>query len=231
MRASVKAYLQEERGNAALFMIGLLSIMMVLFVFVFNLSKIFAVKEEANTTAQQASLAATSVLYDQLDEAIEEYEKGLIGTVDSYPESIGQKIEKKESQLRSDPGYNDYSENEIKLEAMDIVLTEELRHGIGKEDLDYQLGQDIYNGILPEMVSQAKSTILENGGNLTDATLTIKNGQVFVHASNTMDGTAFKGFFQGIKEDLFQTSAGPRADFIEELSNFHNQEVERSLDY
>lgn len=57
---------------------------------------------------------------------------------------------------------------------MDIVLTEELRHGIGKEDLDYQLGQDIYNGILPEMVSQAKSTILENGGNLTDATLTIK---------------------------------------------------------
>lgn len=95
MRASVKAYLQEERGNAALFMIGLLSIMMVLFVFVFNLSKIFAVKEEANTTAQQASLAATSVLYDQLDEAIEEYEKGLIGTVDSYPESIGQKIEKR----------------------------------------------------------------------------------------------------------------------------------------
>ncbi|PFG03893.1 Tad domain-containing protein [Bacillus sp. es.034] len=231
MRARFKASLQEERGNAALFMIGLLSIMMVLFVFVFNLSKIFAVKEEANTTAQQASLAATSVLYDQLDEAIEEYEKGIIGTVDSYPESIEQKIEKKETQLRSDADYNDYSENEIKLEAMDIVLTDELRHGIGKKDLDRKLGQEIYNGILPDMESQAKSTILENDGNLTDATLTIKDGQVFVHASNTMEGTAFKGFFQDIKEDLFQTSAGPKVDFIEELSNFHNKEVERSLDY
>jgi Putative Flp pilus-assembly TadE/G-like len=230
MRAKVKACLQQEHGNAALFMIGLLSIMMVLFVFVFNLTQIFAVKEEANTTAQQASLAATSVLYDQLDEAIEKYEKSIIGTVDSSPETIGQKIEKKEIQLRSDAGYNEYSENEIKLEAMDIVLTEELRHGLGKDKLDDIMGEEIYQRTLSDMVSQAKSTILENGGNLTDATLTIKNGQVFVHASNTMEGTAFKGFFQDIKEDLFQTSAGPKVDFIEELSNFHKKEVEKSLD-
>ncbi|WP_201716823.1 Tad domain-containing protein [Rossellomorea arthrocnemi] len=230
MRAKVKACLQQEHGNAALFMIGLLSIMMVLFVFVFNLTQIFAVKEEANTTAQQASLAATSVLYDQLDEAIEKYEKSIIGTVDSSPETIGQKIEKKEIQLRSDAGFNEYSENEIKLEAMDIVLTEELRHGLGKDKLDDIMGEEIYQRTLSDMVSQAKSTILENGGNLTDATLTIKNGQVFVHASNTMEGTAFKGFFQDIKEDLFQTSAGPKVDFIEELSNFHNKEVEKSLD-
>ncbi|MCR8850840.1 pilus assembly protein TadG-related protein [Rossellomorea sp. SC111] len=231
MRARVKAYLQEERGNAALFMIGLLSIMMVLFVFVFNLSKIFAVKEEANTTAQQASLAATSVLYDQLDEAIEKYEsREIIGVVDSHPESIEEKIEKKEIQLRSDAGYNDYSENEIKLEAIDIVLTEELRHGLGKDKLDDILGEEIYQQTLPDMVSQAKSTIIQNDGNLTDATLTIKDGQVFVHASNTMEGTSFKGFFQDIKEDLFQTSAGPKVDFIEELSNFQNKEVERFLD-
>jgi uncharacterized protein (UPF0333 family) len=230
MRAKVKACLQQEHGNAALFMIGLLSIMMVLFVFVFNLTQIFAVKEEANTTAQQASLAATSVLYDQLDEAIEKYEKSIIGTVDSSPETTVQKIEKKEIQLRSDAGFNEYSENEIKLEAMDIVLTEELRHGLGKDKLDDIIGEEIYQRTLSDMVSQAKSTILENGGNLTDATLTIKNGQVFVHASNTMEGTAFKGFFQDIKEDLFQTSAGPKVDFIEELSNFHNKEVEKSLD-
>lgn len=231
MKARVKACLQQERGNAALFMIGLLSIMMVLFVFVFNLTKIFAVKEEANTTAQQASLAATSVLYDQLDEAIEEYEKEIIGIVDSYPESIEQKIEKKETELQSDAGYNDYSVNEIKLEAMDIVLTDELRHGIGRKELDYKLGQEITNGILPDMMSQAQSTILENDGNLSEATLSIKDGQVFVHASNTVEGTAFKGFFQDLKEDLFQTSAGPKVDFIEELSAFQNKVVEKSLDY
>jgi Flp pilus assembly protein TadG len=47
MKVRVLDIVRQERGNAALLMIGLLSIMMVLFIFVFNLTKIFAVKEEA----------------------------------------------------------------------------------------------------------------------------------------------------------------------------------------
>jgi hypothetical protein len=230
MKARVLDIVREERGNAALLMIGLLSIMMVLFIFVFNLTKIFAVKEEASTTAQQASLAATSVLYSQVDEVINDYEKTLEGTVDKVPESIAMKIQKKEIELRSSSSYDDYSDNEIKLEAMDIVLTEELQRGIGKDKLHKMLNKELYQSTLKDMQSQAQTTIIQNNGNLTDATLVIDDGQVFIRASNTVEGTSFKGFFTDLKEDLFQTAGGPKIDFLTELRNF-DAKIEKSLDY
>jgi hypothetical protein len=230
MKARVLDIVRQERGNAALLMIGLLSIMMVLFIFVFNLSKIFAVKEEASTTAQQASLAATSVLYSQVDEVISDYEKTLEGTVDKVPESIGMKIQKKEIELRLSSSYDDYSDNEIKLEAMDIVLTEELQRGVGKDKLHDMLNEELYQTTLKDMQAQAQTTIVQNNGNLAGAELVIDDGQVFVRASNTVEGTSYKGFFTDLKEDLFQTAGGPKIDFLTELRNF-NVEVERSLDY
>jgi Putative Flp pilus-assembly TadE/G-like len=229
MKARVIDIVRQERGNAAILMIGLLSIMMVLFIFVFNLSKIFAVKEEANTTAQQASLAATSVLYSQVDEVINDYEKTLEGTVDKVPESIGMKIQKKEIELKSSSSYDDYSDNEIELEAMDIVLTEELHSGVGKDKLHDMLNEELYQITLKEMQSQAQTTIIQNNGNLSGATLVVDDGQVFVRASNTVEGTSFKGFFTDLKEDLFQTAGGPKVDFLTELSKF-DVKIERSLD-
>jgi hypothetical protein len=228
MKARVKDIVRQERGNAAILMIGLLSIMMVLFIFVFNLSKIFAVKEEANTTAQQASLAATSVLYSQVDNVINDYEKTLEGTVDKIPESIGKKIQKKEIELQLDSSYDDYSDNEIELEAMDIVLTEELQRGVGKDQLHNMLNSELYETI-KDMESQAQTTIIQNNGNISNATLIVDDGQVFVRASNTIEGTSFKGFFTDLKEDLFQTAGGPKIDFLTELSKF-DVKIERSLD-
>jgi Putative Flp pilus-assembly TadE/G-like len=228
MKARVIDIVRQDRGNAAILMIGLLSIMMVLFIFVFNLSKIFAVKEEANTTAQQASLAATSVLYSQVDEVINDYEAALIGTVDKIPESIGKKIQKKEFELQSDSSYDDYSDNEIELEALDIVLTEELQRGVGKDQLHDMLNIELYETI-KEMEAQAQTTIIQNNGNLSGATLVVDDGQVFVRASNTVEGTSFKGFFTDLKEDLFQTAGGPKVDFLTELSKF-DVKIERSLD-
>jgi hypothetical protein len=230
MKARVKDIVRQERGNVAILMIGLLSIMMVLFIFVFNLSKIFAVKEEANTIAQQASLAATSVLYSQVDNVINDYEKTLEGTVDKIPESIGKKIQKKEIELQSDSSYDDYSDNEIELEAMDIVLTEELQRGVGKDKLHDMLNKELYQSTLKDMKSQAQTTIIDNNGNLTDATLIIEDGQVFVRASNTVEGTSYKDFFTDLKEDLFQTAGGPKVDFLTELRNFDTK-IEESLDY
>jgi hypothetical protein len=228
MKARVKDIVRQERGNAAILMIGLLSIMMVLFIFVFNLSKIFAVKEEANTTAQQASLAATSVLYSQVDNVINDYEKTLEGKVDKIPESIGKKIQKKEIELQLDSSYDDYSDNEIELEAMDIVLTEELQRGVGKDQLHNMLNSELYETI-KDMEAQAQTTIIQNNGNISDATLVVDDGQVFVRASNTVEGTSFKGFFTDLKEDLFQTAGGPKIDFLTELSKF-DVKIERSLD-
>ncbi|WP_054752472.1 pilus assembly protein TadG-related protein [Piscibacillus salipiscarius] len=57
----MKKILNNERGNIAIFVLGLLIINMVLFVFVLNLGSVFATKEKSASIAQQASMVATSV--------------------------------------------------------------------------------------------------------------------------------------------------------------------------
>jgi hypothetical protein len=220
MKLKVKETLQNERGNIALFVIGILAIMMILFVFVLNLSKVFAVKEQANTTAQQASIAATAVLYGELESVIAEYETSFTGEVDSHPETIGEKVDEKIIDLNSDPDYNDYSANEISVEALDIVLIEELEHGVGKEELAEKLEGELEHDIIKKMKVEAKETIVENGGNLEGATLKIDDGQVYVEASNTVEGISYKGFFANFSDELFQQSGGPKIDFLEHIPLF-----------
>ncbi len=221
MVSRLKEYVQNEQGNVALFVIGILSVMAILFVFVFNLAIIFSVKEESSTTAQQASLAATSVLYDQIDQAIIEYENEIIGIVDSYPETIEEKIDQKKIDIQSDSRFVDYSANERSLEAVDLVLVQELNSGIGRHLLASKLESEIEHEIIKNMKVAAKETILNNGGNLEGATMKIVNGQVHVKASNTVKPTTFNGYFQGITEQLFQSSAGPKIDFLEEIPYFN----------
>jgi hypothetical protein len=221
MKLEVKRILQNESGNIALFVIGILAIMMVLFVFILNLSKVFAVKEQANSTSQQASLAATAVLYDQIEVAIKRYEdETLPGLVEQHPKSIAEKIDEKIIELNSDPDYSDYSQNEISIEAIDFVLIDELRHGFGKKDLAEILEEEIEQDIIKSMTSEARQTILENEGNLQGATLKIEAGQVYVKASNTVEATSYDGFFNNFAEELFQTSAGPKIDFLEHIPSF-----------
>jgi Putative Flp pilus-assembly TadE/G-like len=220
MKLKVKETLQNERGNIALFVIGILAVMMILFVFVLNLSKVFAVKEQADSTTQQASIAATAVMYEELEGVIAEYETWLIGKLDSYPETIGEKVDEKIIDLNSDPDYNDYSANEISIEALDMVLIEELEHGFGKKELAEKLEDEIEHDIVKKMKNKARQTIVENGGNLEGATLEIENGQVYVKASNTVEGTSYKGFFDNFSDELFQQSGGPKMDFLEHIPFF-----------
>jgi hypothetical protein len=220
MKLKVKETLENERGNIALFVIGILAVMMISFVFILNLSNVFAVKEQANTTTQQASIAATAVLYEELDGVIAEYENMIIGIVDSYPETIAEKVDEKIIALNSDSDYSDYSANEISIAALDIVLIEELEHGIGKEELAMKLETEIEQDIIKKMKDAARQTIVDNGGNLEGASLEIKNGQVFVVASNTVETTSFKDIINHFSDELFQQSGGPKIDFLEHIPFF-----------
>ena len=59
--------------------LGIMSVMIIMFLVLTNFVKVFVLKEQASSNAQQASIAATSVLYKEVDEAVEEYEDTIIG--------------------------------------------------------------------------------------------------------------------------------------------------------
>lgn len=229
MKKLLKKTLHNERGNAALFMIGILSVMMIMFVFILNLSKALAVKEQANTTAQQASLAATSVLYEEIWDSVEQYENDLIkkllegldaesgiSILDLYPKTIEERVDERTLQIKS--ANPEESQNEARRKAVNQVISEEIQNGTWGYLLRDQLEKDLRFHIIPTMKDAARSTISENGGNITEAEMRIfDNERVYVKASNDVESTSYGTFLKGIKKKLFQESAGPKIDFVRYL--------------
>ncbi|MFS0784432.1 pilus assembly protein TadG-related protein [Bacillus sp. 1P06AnD] len=207
----VAQLLKREDGNIALFVLGMLSIMMVLFVFVFNLSKVFAVKEQSSSAAQQASLAATSAFYDSLWDRVKDYSSP------AAPEkTIADLVAEREGQLEGGL-FSDDSANERHIQAIDDVIADQMQ-----SDLDfYALMNESLPFILEDAMQAAGSNLSKNGGNSVDAQWWIKDGQMYMKSSMDVKGTPYKGFMQ-FKEQLFQQSGGPKITFLDQLPHYYN---------
>lgn len=214
--------LRNERGNITLFTVGSMIIVMLMFIFVINLAKVFAVKEQAHTSAQQASLAATAVLYDEIWTAIDKYEITIMGLVDSYPKTIEQKVDERTIALNN--SHPDWSGNEAYVEAIDQVLIEEMNSGVGTEELRQALQNELNPSIIYSMKEQARQTILANGGTLTGAEMELfHDNRVYVKAANTMESIDYGSIFHSFKDDVYQTGAGPEINFLEELHSWSDR--------
>ncbi|MFC4558649.1 Tad domain-containing protein [Virgibacillus kekensis] len=206
---------KNEQGNIALFVLGMLGIMMVLFIFIVNMGFALTVKEDSATTVQQASMAASSVLYENVRNLIYNYEHDTLeGAVQAFFRDIEEKVDQKAEELSSNPTYHDWSANEIELEAFDIVLENELDRDIVRAKL-----MDIlqYEDIEENVIDMAKQTISQNGGELAGAELAIHNNRIYVRASNEMESVSYDGFMEGIRKKIYQESAGPKIDFLEDI--------------
>ncbi|WP_339215722.1 pilus assembly protein TadG-related protein [Ornithinibacillus sp. FSL M8-0202] len=231
---------RDERGNMALFVLGMLGIMMVLFVFVINLSSVLVTKEKSNTTVSQASLAASSAFYEEVrntitsysypqptpptqpdddadDEAFDEYEDKLEDyyeklEVYKFFSEFEEIIEDKMSSLTGLSYYN-WSNQEKKLQALDLVLEEALTNeGLLQEIVEELLvgNNEIHNAT----IQMAILTIEKNGGVLDGATLNIEDNRIIIKAANETTETSYDSFMSGMTEKLYQESAGPVIDFI-----------------
>lgn len=219
MRDTVK----NERGNISIFVLGLLVILAVMFVLVLNLSNVLVAKEQANSAAQQASLAATAELYDKMYEVIEEYESEVIGLVDSYPENIEEKVDKEVERLSSGE-MSGYTLNEIQTEAFDRVLAEELSKGLGDDLLREKIEEELEFNWSISIRQTARNAILANGGSLEEAELTLfEDGRIMVSASRDIEITDSNGWLSGVEENIARTSAGPEMLFVKELKDWEER--------
>jgi hypothetical protein len=217
IKTKVQQLLKNEQGNISLFILGMLGLMMILFVFVLNLGSALSVKEKSATTAQQASMSATSVVYEKVKKVIDEYEyDSLEGEVHAFFKDFDEKIADEKDALSHNGYYRDWSDNELKLEALDKVLAKalhdsKLRPKLHKLLLDADFESNV--------IETARNAIRENGGRLEGATLTIKKDRIYVKAANEVKSTSYNGFMKGIKKKLYKESAGPKIDFLEDIWN------------
>ncbi|MEC5424932.1 Tad domain-containing protein [Virgibacillus sp. C22-A2] len=217
MNKDIQQLFKNERGNIALFVIGMLGLMMVLFVFVLNMGAALVVKEKSATTAKQASMAATSMLYKEVRQEIYEYEhETLEGSIHAFFEDFDEKISDEKDSLRNNSNYNDWTDNELELEALDRVLDKALSNS----ELRIKLREILQNiDFDATVINMARNTIVENGGKLEGATLTVKQNRIYVRAANEVESTSYDGLLRGIKEKLYQESAGPKVDFLQDIWN------------
>ncbi|SFA91132.1 Putative Flp pilus-assembly TadE/G-like [Lentibacillus halodurans] len=209
----LKQRFQNEDGNIALFVLGMLSLIMILLIFVVNLGGALATKEQSGTTVQQASMAASSVLYEEVQRVVYEYEdETLEGALQTFFEDIDQMVDERVEELSSMGNYADWTSNEIELEAFDQVLSEELNKDVVRSKL-IELLED--EDIETEVINTTKNAIVANEGVLEGAQLTIRNDRFHVRAANELESVSFDGYMEGIQENVYQESAGPKIDFLD----------------
>ena len=234
-----KLFLRNERGNITLFLLGMISIMFILFMVIINFAKVYAVKEKSFTTSQQASLAATAEFYERIWDVVAEFddidEENLPPPPDDDDDDdenppdvnpitkikIKVKVGLKEDELRARYG-SEKSENEIHIDAIDEVLAEELNTGLGKRRLRQVLTEQYESRIKPAVIDKARNVILANGGKLEQAEIALfHEDRIYIKAANEFQGQG--KYLDGFKEKVFQTGAGPEIGFISELG--HNDET------
>ncbi|WP_067724817.1 Tad domain-containing protein [Oceanobacillus damuensis] len=239
MKETLKNRLNNEEGNIALFVLGMLGFIMILFVFVMNMGMALAVKEQSATTAQQASMAASSVLYDEVQEIVFGFDyEGVLPEEDPEEDSdevnndepeeedlpfenLEEKINELAVNFQGNGRYSGWSENEKKLQAFDQYLTDDL---FPLPLIGQALKIKLQNsGIESAVIDMARNTIIQNGGVLDEAELWVKDDRIYVRAANEMEGASYNGFMSGIQENIFQESAGPEIEFIEFIlgKNYH----------
>lgn len=235
-----KSYLNNEQGNIALFVIGILSVMIILFVLILNLAGALIVKEQAISTSQQAALAATAALYEDLPEFISDYEMKLkemlaeeaeeggeaeppeVAAPKEEEDSIAELIEKEVDNLSGEMA--DYSLNEIQNEAIDRVLASEMDKGLGGGLLKKMMNDEMEYRWINSMKESARNTILANGGELAGAQMTVfENGQVVVKSSKEASAIGYNGFFAGAVKNLTKSSKGPEVMFVQKLAGWEGR--------
>ncbi|MBR7797336.1 hypothetical protein GT022_14945 [Agaribacter marinus] len=187
----MKQFIQQEEGNIALFVLGMLSIIMILFLLVVNMGGVLATKEKSSTTVQQASMAGSSIIYEEVQKIIETYEyETLQGELLSFFEDFDENLQERTEQLASRNYYRDWSANEIHLEALDQVVNEALQHEMIRPKL-IELLQDV--DIESQVVAKVKEIIIDNGGVLENAKLKISEDRLFVRAANEIEAVSYDG--------------------------------------
>lgn len=215
----IRRILNNEKGNMTLLMISILGCMLLLSVIILNFSKVLAVKEQADTTTQQASLAASSVIYDHIEESINEYDREAF-LLNPLRKPLSKKVEDWQRKLSRDSKYREYSENEINTEAIDLAIKEEFssdQSSLLRSILDNNLKE-----LEPQMMSVAREVIQENKGKLDGAEMRFEHNRIYIKAANEFKATKYDTLLEGFHKKLYQESAGPEIDFLSELSIWKN---------
>lgn len=203
--------LRDERGNMTVFVLTIFFFMaLVMFTLLFNMSAIFVDKEQAANVAQQASLAATEVIYAETEKAIVAYDISIQRLTD--PVLIKPQVTTAMTHLRA--AHPDWSDSEVRYQAIDDVLRDNMP---GSLDLVFYIQAGLLNA-KAEIPGLVAGVITDNGATLGGSSVHMFNGEqrIEVKTSVSYESQSFGlKFIPSHKEQVYQTGQSRRIGFVE----------------
>lgn len=213
----MRCYLDNERGSGVLLTIFNFAIVGIMLIFVLNIAMAFTKKEQASIAAEHASLAATSVLYEQVYENVKSYKKVIDadikeGTIDIL-KTIEEKVEEREDKLMYSQPF--LSKNERHIQAIDEVLSSEIKddHLFSDQVLQAVRNAESY------IDGSVQNTIGKNHGKdaASDYKWEFQEYRIVVEAKTRFEAVHYNGLSFGKNSDISQVGRGPEISFLEAL--------------
>jgi hypothetical protein len=213
----MRCYLDNERGSGVLLTILNFAIVGIMLILVLNIAMAFTKKEQASIAAEHASLAATSVLYEQIYEDVKSYKKLIDadieeGTIDIL-KTIEEKVEEREDKLKYSQPF--LSKNERHIQAIDDVLSSEIKEDHLFSDQVLQAVRDAESYI----DSSVQKTIGKNHGKdaANEYKWEFQEYRIVVEAKTRFEAVHYNGLNFGKDSDVSQVGTGPEISFLEAL--------------
>lgn len=203
--------LRDQRGNMTVFVLTIFFFFsLVMFTLLFNMSTVFVDKEVAANSAQQASLGATQIVYEEAEEAIHVYDANL--PFNMVP--IWEQVEMAQISLRS--AHPSWSDSEILYNAIDQVLLVNLPSNSVLEGYVWQ-----HMAVAERKIQSTVGSILSrNGAIRSGSRVKMFNSEqrIEVKTSVRYESENFGlDFLSNHRDEIEQTAEGRRIRFAEVL--------------
>ncbi|WP_080848714.1 hypothetical protein [Cytobacillus gottheilii] len=217
-------WLNNERGNAAIFMLWLLGIVAIIFVLTINIVKVYIVKEHSSLSAEQAAFAGTAVLIENTAEAIENYESNpsymLIREMHENALADGKPISALIEEKKNEYVNSGLDESAAYIEAANNILTKSRLNwnGFLKHELRNQLSET-KAGAEAIIRSAVMDVITANHARPedTEISFSLDKWRVEVKSTVRFESVSDNKYISSFVEDIPQRGYGPKLAYIENV--------------
>ncbi|MBP2241757.1 uncharacterized protein YpmB [Cytobacillus eiseniae] len=214
----MKKYIKNERGSGVILTIFSFAIVGIMLIIVLNVAMVFTKKEQASIAAEHASLAATGIVYEKVDNVVNTHEKKVVIGIDEdgneiieYEPLLDKVLAMESAIYASSPGI---SSNEAYIQAVNQVLSSEIPDD---EDLPSKITAAL-NSAKMSISPIVQHIIAENYGKETDYEWNFLHGEnrIEVIAKSEFEAVNHNGITFGSDSDIPQRGIGPVISFIEQ---------------
>ena len=205
----------NEDGNSLVYILWLLSMCGVIILIVLNITGVYITKQNASTATEQAALAGTAVMMNATDEAIKDFDKDLIKSLEQKTDDSLKSIETLVEEKTREYKNTGKSDQTARIQAYNAIIPERL----SKYPEMLEVFEDKFSSrqLANELNSEINYILNENGTKVDTSELVLSNTdwRIEVKASASFSSITDGKHINEFTKDIPQKGVGPKLAYLE----------------